>query len=179
MAKRAKRNLRTTEQRIAALEARIAALRALAKGQEKFSRQLVRQDRHRLQLSAAEYAELVGVAMITIYSWESGRSRPRQKELDLWLAVKGMPQAQAWKRLGIEEVAEFSGKAVRAERKRLGLSAKRYAKLVGVSVLTIYNWEQDRAVPREPTLEKWLKVRGIARAAARARLGLPPEKRAP
>ena len=76
-------------------------------------------------------------------------------------------------------MAEFSGKAVRAERKRLGLSAKRYAKLVGVSVLTIYNWEQDQAVPREPTLEKWLKVRGIGRAAARARLGLPPEKRAP
>ena len=170
MAKRAKRNLRTTEQRIAALEARIAALRTLAKGQEKFSRQLVRQDRHRLQLSAAEYAELVGVAMITIYSWESGRCRPSPEELQKWLAAKGLSREEAWKRLGIEEVTEFSPKAVKAERERLGMTVREYARLVGVSVLTIYDWEKGAVVPREPALRKWLAVRGIGKAQAERRL---------
>ena len=47
-------------------------------------------ERERLDLTAAEYAELVGVSMITIYSWEHGRSRPRAEQLRLWLAVHGI-----------------------------------------------------------------------------------------
>lgn len=66
----------------------------------------------------------------------------------MWLAVKGMPKDAAWKKLGIEEVPEFNGKAVKAERDRLGLSAANYGKLVGVSMLTVYNWEKGKSVPR-------------------------------
>ena len=88
-----------------------------------------------------------------------------------WLAVRELSREQAWKRLGIEEVKDFSGKAVRAERQRLGLSASDYGELVGVSMLTIYNWEKGRSVPREKALEKWLLVKGIGRSTALKRLG--------
>jgi DNA-binding transcriptional regulator YiaG len=161
---------RSTEQQIADLEARIASLRVLAKEREKFSAEAVRKDRARLELTAKEYAELVGVSMITIFSWEHGRTGPRAEQLEKWLAVKGMPKDAAWKRLGIEEVAEFSPKSVKAERDRLGLSAKKYADLIGVSMLTVYNWEKGKSVPRGPALEKWLAVRGIGKAKADKRL---------
>src|SRR5437016_786072 len=42
----------------------------------------------------------------------------------------------------------FSARSVRAQRRRLGLSAEDYGKLIGVSGLTIYNWEHGRTRPR-------------------------------
>ena len=72
--------IRSIEQRIADLEARITGLRAAAKDREKFSPEDVHKDRARLELAAKDYAELVGVSMITIYSWESGRTRPLSQE---------------------------------------------------------------------------------------------------
>jgi len=174
MAKRNKRKYarRGIDERIADLQARIDQLRAANKGREKFSPDAVKQERQRLELTAKDYAELVGVAMITIYSWEAGRTRPRAEQLERWLAVKAMPKAAAWKKLGIEEVPEFNGKAVLAERKRLGLSAAKYGELVGVSMLTIYSWEKGKALPREGALEKWLAVKGIGKAKAEKQLGL-------
>lgn len=162
---------RSPEQQIADLEARITELRTLVKDRQQFSPEMVASDRARLELSAGEYAELVGVSMITIYAWENGRSMPRAEQLEKWLAVKGMSKKAAWDALGIEEATEFSPDAVRAERERLGLSAADYAKLVGVSMLTIYNWEWDKSQPRPQALEKWLKVRGISKRDALKRLG--------
>jgi DNA-binding transcriptional regulator YiaG len=174
MAKRKTRKYarRSADEKIAELEARIAELRAGAKSRQQFSAEAVKKDRARLGLTAAQYADLVGVSMITIYSWESGRTGPRAEQVEKWLAVKGMPRAAALKQLGIEELPPFKGKEVRAERKRLGLSAAKYADLVGVSMLTIYNWERGQSVPREAALEKWLAVKGIGRAKAEKRLGL-------
>ena len=174
MPKRNKRKYtrRTTDEQIADLEARIAELRAVAKEREKFSPQAVSRERERLELTAKQYAELVGVAMITVYSWESGRSRPRAGQLEQWLEVRGIAKEAAWKKLGLEEARSFSGRDVRAERKRLGLSAAKYARLAGVSILTVYNWERDHAVPSEKGLAKWLAVRGIGKAKALKKLGI-------
>lgn len=43
----------------------------------------------------------------------------------------------------------YSSKSIRAHRKRLGLSAKQYGKLVGVPASTIYSWEYGRTRPRD------------------------------
>lgn len=70
MAKRKTRkyNRRSIDEQISHLEARLAELRGVAKSREKFSAELVKTDRARLELTAKDYAELVGVSMITIYS---------------------------------------------------------------------------------------------------------------
>jgi len=81
---------RTLDERIEALESRVAELKGQVKAKSRFSPDAVRAERERLDLTAAEYAELVGVSMITIYSWEHGRSRPRAEQLGLWLAVQGI-----------------------------------------------------------------------------------------
>jgi len=64
----------------------------------------------------------------------------------------------------------FSARSVRAQRKRLGLSAEDYGKLVGVSSLTIYNWEHGKARPRKAQFELLVAVRGIGKREAVQRL---------
>jgi len=66
----------------------------------------------------------------------------------------------------------FSPKWVKADRKRLGLSAKDYALLVGVSSLTIYNWESGKSKPNAERLAAWAEIRGIGKREAQRRLEL-------
>ena len=69
----------------------------------------------------------------------------------------------------------FSAKGLKTERERLGLSADNYGKLVGVSGLSIYNWEQGKARPRESSIAALMSVRGIGKREAAKRLGNPAE----
>jgi DNA-binding transcriptional regulator YiaG len=80
----------------------------------------------------------------------------------------GQPQATGDSTEGIR----FSARSVKVQRERLGLSAANYAKLVGVSGLTIYNWEQGKSRPRKEQLASLAAVRGIGKREALAKLDL-------
>lgn len=71
--------------------------------------------------------------------------------------------------------ARFSPKSVKSQRRRLGLSAADYAKLVGVSPLTIYNWEHGKSRPRQQQMASLVAVRGIGKKEALRRLELLEE----
>ena len=93
-----------------------------------------------------------------------------QQEREIKLLKKraqdGQPQAE-------EEPSEnirFSARSVKAQRSRLGLSATDYGKLVGVSGLTIYNWEHDNARPRKAQLAALVAVRNIGKREALMKL---------
>ena len=62
---------------------------------------------------------------------------------------------------------------MKAQRQRLGLSAADYGRLVGVSGLTIYNWEHDKARPRKAQLAALVAVRGIGKREALKKLAEP------
>lgn len=64
------------------------------------------------------------------------------------------------------EGIRFSSRSVKAQRQRLGLSAAHYGRLVGVSGLTIYNWEHNKARPRKSQLAALVAVRGIGKREA-------------
>jgi len=88
-------------------------------------------------------------------------------------------ETQERKRLEEPQAAEepgegirFSARSVKSQRERLGLSAANYAKLVGVSPLTIYNWEHGKSRPRKEQLAALAAVRGIGKREALARLEL-------
>ncbi len=88
-------------------------------------------------------------------------------------------EAQERKRLGQPKVAEkaaegvrFSARSVKAQRDRLGFSAANYARLVGVSELTVYNWEQGKTRPRKEQLAALVAARGIGKREALAKLEL-------
>ena len=66
--------------------------------------------------------------------------------------------------------ARFSAKGVKAHRTRLGLSARNYGQLVGVSPLTIYSWEAGKTRPRSKQLVALVATRGLGKREARKRL---------
>jgi len=64
----------------------------------------------------------------------------------------------------------FSAKGLQSQRKRLGLSATDFGKLLGVSAQTIYNWEHEAAHPRGEQRAKVAALRGIGKREAGKRL---------
>ncbi len=63
----------------------------------------------------------------------------------------------------------FVAKGLRAQRKRLGLSAADFGKLVAVSPQSIYNWEQEASRPREE-IAKLVALRALGKREARERV---------
>jgi len=68
------------------------------------------------------------------------------------------------------EGVRHSARSVRAQRKRLKLSAAEFGKLLGVSGLTVYNWEHGKARPRSERLAALVAVREMGRREALAKL---------
>ena len=100
-----KRETRDQSRRIAFLEkglAKAESAPASTNGETtvRFSPKWLTAHRDKLELSAADYAELVGVSGLTIYNWEHGRTRPRAQQLAQWAKVRGIGKREAWRRLG-------------------------------------------------------------------------------
>ncbi len=55
----------------------------------------------------------------------------------------------------------FSPTWVKRHRKKLKMSRRVYAKLVGVSAQSIFGWESGRTRPRRSALESWRRIRGM------------------
>ena len=98
-----------------------------------------------------------------------------QQEREIKLLKKRQPQTEE----ELQEAIRFSARSVKAQRSRLGLSGADYGKLVGVSGLTIYNWEHGASRPRQAQLAALAAVRGIGKRKALKRLAeLTPKRRA-
>ncbi|MEN6425701.1 MAG: helix-turn-helix domain-containing protein [Phycisphaerales bacterium] len=68
----------------------------------------------------------------------------------------------------------FTAKGLRSQRKRLGLSAADYGKLVGVTGQSIYSWEQETSRPRKQQVARIALIRHIGKKEARTRLDQSP-----
>ncbi len=79
------------------------------------------------------------------------------------------------KRLGqpvasdLAEGARFAPRWVRSHRERIGFSQADYAVLVGVSPMTIYNWEHGKTKPGKAQLAALVAVRRLGKQAAERR----------
>lgn len=82
-----------------------------------------------------------------------------------------------------ETRVRFAPKGLKSLRERLGLSAERFGKLIGVSGQSVYNWEHRITTPRTRQLQAIAAVRGIGKREAIARLealdAAPARKEAP
>lgn len=67
----------------------------------RFSPKWLKGHRRKLGLSAADYAKLVGVASLTIYNWEGGKSKPRQQQMAAIAAVRKLGKREALRRLDL------------------------------------------------------------------------------
>ena len=68
------------------------------------------------------------------------------------------------------EGVRFKAQGVSAQRKRLGLSAASYGRLVGVTGHTIYKWEHGAARPRKRQLAALAPLRSLGKREAHSRL---------
>ena len=88
-----------------------------------------------------------------------------------------------------ESQIRFSPAWVKHHRKKLKMSRRVYAKLVGVSAQSVFGWESGRTRPRRTALEAWRRIRrmglrelkeltgGDKAGSKRARRGRPAKRR--
>ena len=70
------------------------------------------------------------------------------------------------------EGRRFSPRWLKRHRDKLGLSAADYARLVGVSAQTVYNWEHGKSKPQARQLAALVDVRALGKREALRRLEL-------
>ena len=68
-------------------------------GNLRFSAKGLAAQRRRLGLSAAAVAHLLGVSALSVYKWESGKTRPRDRQIEAIAGLRGMGKREAMKRL--------------------------------------------------------------------------------
>jgi DNA-binding XRE family transcriptional regulator len=73
--------------------------RANRPSRRRFSPTRLAAHRKSLGLSAAAYAQLVGVSALTIYKWEAGATRPRPAQLEAIATVRSLGKREAAARL--------------------------------------------------------------------------------
>ena len=126
--------------------------------------------REKLGLSAKDYGRLVGVAGLTIYQWEGGKSRPRKAQLAKLAAVRGLGKREALKRL---ELLDGSNGAAAGRRRgtRRGPTAEQFVlSLLGSRKATTSNqinaaWRRaGRHGRADNTLSLMVKARKLKRA---------------
>lgn len=99
-----KRQMKALQRQTALLEKQVCQCRQSSPVAEpakkvRFTAKGLRSDRKRLDLSAADYAKLVGVDLKSIYRWEAGKTRPRQAQVVALAAVRGIGKREAVARL--------------------------------------------------------------------------------
>lgn len=78
-----------------------------------------------------------------------------------------------------EKPIRFVAKGLVSLRKRLDLSADELARLLGVSMQSVYNWEHKKAIPRKEQVAAIAALRPVGKREARQRLDAAsrPKKR--
>jgi len=104
--------------------------------------------------------------------------RVRQLERDLAaLRKKGNVSSQAAAAVSTSAPLRFVAKGLRSHRRRLGLSANEFGKLIGVSANSVYAWEGGTTAPRKEQVAKIAALRAVGkRDAAQMLAGLRSRK---
>jgi DNA-binding transcriptional regulator YiaG len=71
---------------------------------------------------------------------------------------------------GDGEHTRFTAKGLRSQRKRAGLSAANYGKLLGVAGQTIYSWEGETSRPRKSQVARIAALRHMGKRGTYAQL---------
>ena len=101
---------------------------------------------------------------------DQGRAVATLRKTSARVATPAKPDAESSPR--------FRADGVAAHRKRLGLSAENFAKLVGVTGQTVYNWENGKR-PRAAQLVALSAVRTMGKREAMAKLEAMSTRKAP
>jgi DNA-binding transcriptional regulator YiaG len=87
------------------------------------------------------------------------------------------PRAPSETDVNPERPVRFVAKGLVSLRNRLGLSAEQLARLLGVSMQSVYNWERKKTTPRKEQVAAIVALRGIGKTEAHQRLEASGERR--
>lgn len=102
-----KRRNAELERRVGYLESREAVRLAAGPRRTKvpkgtrYSVRSLKAQRTKAGLSQADYAQLVGVSASTLYNWEAGTTKPREKHLAVLVSLRGLGKREAKQRLAL------------------------------------------------------------------------------
>ncbi len=101
-----------------------------------------------------------------------GALKRRVQELEQLVKklAKGAPLRPPVKTTGDARLTRFSAKGMASHRKRIGLNADDYGRLLGASGNTIYNWESGASKPRASFHAAIADARTLGKREAVARL---------
>jgi DNA-binding transcriptional regulator YiaG len=121
-------------------------------------------------------AETLGLKKaVGVYRAEIAALKKRTQALEAELRRLGKAQAKA---APVEAQAQpapkprFSAKSLASQRRRLGLSVRECALLLGTSEQSIYNWEDGKSRPLARHLPTIAALRTLSKKDAAARLAL-------
>jgi DNA-binding transcriptional regulator YiaG len=127
----------------------------------RLARKEVREQTNALKKASAQYRKDIAEMKRRVSDLQH-KVIPLEKQV-----LKDLP-AQATE-AGAEHV-RFTAKGLRSQRKRLGLSAANYGKLIGVTGQTIYSWEGETSRPRKQQVARIASLRHLGKRGAYARL---------
>jgi DNA-binding transcriptional regulator YiaG len=128
----------------------------------------IRAKRKALMLTQAQLAEKIGVTKETIRTWEHGINKPNFEHYDKLYSFFDKHNKE------IEEVRKVKGSSLRNLREELGLSQNRLADFLGVSKVTVGNWERNRHEPDFVYQKKLMEIFQNPQIVAKA--CLPPHR---
>lgn len=94
----------------------------------------------------------------------------QQKKISALESQERRPAVSSEAAAETAEGARFSIRSVKAQRRRLRLSAEEFGKLLNVSAQTVYNWEQGRTRPARAQFAALVELRKLGRREALRRL---------
>ena len=134
----------------------------------RLARKEVRRQTDALKKASAQYRKDIA-AMKRRLSDLQRKVSPLEKQV-----LKNVPSQVP--EVDVERV-RFTAKGLRSQRKRLGLSAADYGKLIGVTGQTIYSWEHETSRPRPPQVARLAAIRHLGKREAQTRLAPPARRR--
>lgn len=121
--------------------------------------------RRRMGLSREEVALKLGVHMLSIKNWETGKNRPRAQFIPALARLYGLEEPELRQTLGLEEPqrerAAKRGHALRQIRLRAGLSLEQAAWRMGVTASAVRQWETGKTRPKPQSQRKIAQAYGL------------------
>ena len=127
----------------------------------RLARKEVRRQTHALRKASAEYRKDIAEMKRRVSDLQR-KVTPLERQV-----LKNVPAQPAE---ADAEHVRFTAKGLRSQRRRLGLSAANYGKLIGVTGQTIYSWEQEASRPRKQQFARIAALRHMGKREAQNRL---------
>jgi len=128
------------------------------------ARKEIRAETAALKKATASYRHEIATLKKRVQDLERNLRRVSRSAVRLAPRAESSGEGESGKQL------RFSASRFAATRKKLGISAASMAKLLGVSSLSVYNWESGKTRPRPAQLVAIASVRRIGKREAHARL---------